>query len=246
MRPLTTRLIAKPHIIRFLDAQYSDHRGLIRITGRGLLFDSIKGNLTPDFHSRAEQAPSGHLFFHCVLPSPYKTFYLAQEQVKSLSKSLEEYFWLKANDYILTMMANDSIYKDQAIKQFREEYGIDEECYPIDHFRRQITRLKVPGMKPQSKEIVPRLSSKLTNQECMQIYRSMRLGISSRLISRNYDITHRQAQKIFKKISQLLSKKFPESFQNDMSITKRGNNKQKVDLILSRAEHLEKLLKSTA
>ncbi len=170
--------------------------------------------LTSDFDSRMMDIPEGMEKVTLRVPDRYANKYVSQAQAKLSADLFDHLFQAIAETEILRMVSQGTILKEEAIRRFKERYGITETLYPIGHLRRQLHRSSVPGLIAKNPVVEIRLSRKLSNVQCMQIYRlRKRQGLSDRAIAKAYKISHVSVQKIFKKVSARVSKKLPVSYQ---------------------------------
>ena len=209
-----TTLCAKPHVVRFLaspslPSEASAKEGAKQDTPKikdSLLIDCIRANLTADPRRRLQAVPEGLQAIKVLLPSRYQKYFLDQANAGALASSLETYFWLHAERWISSVMVRNSIFKDEAIRLFYEKFDINENIYPIGNFRRQLTRAKIAGIQPERPKMARRYSYKLSNQECMQIYRLRKEDkLSYRQIAKHFELSHQTIKNIFENISSYLS-----------------------------------------
>jgi len=209
-----TILAAKPHVATFI-RKASMKDGLPRIQSKSILFNAIKGNLTPKFEDRMDQVPEGMEKLRILLPHRYRTLYMAADHVHDLAISLEEYFWFEFELYVLKKVAFHSDYKDHAIRQFAQEYEITESIYSLGSFRRRLHRSGIRGIQPPVPDVEPRISRVLTNQECWQMYRVWKeRKVGYRKLSSAYKIGLGTCHEILKKISEKVSKFRTDPEQN--------------------------------
>lgn len=202
---ITTTLTAKPHVASFIQAYF--RRDLMDGTVAKIpknisaLYNAVGHYSTIHFHDRITQAPDGMVLFKAALPKPYESHYLSQRGAGEFGKSLEDFFWREFKEYILMHMHEYNLYKDHVIMQFMDQYKITESLYPIGHFRRQCTRMKIRGLKQPIPMIRERLHRRISDQLCMQMYRIYRdRKVSAKVIGEHYGLSKYAVHRIFKKI----------------------------------------------
>lgn len=213
-----TVMCAKPHVAQFITHKFSQG-DIVKIPKDPVqLYTAVKSCTTTDFKKRLIDIPEGMQAFRAALPEGYHFHYLAQQEVSLFAKALEKYFWTEFEIFMYQRINNINQYKDHAIKDFQEMYGVNESLYPIGHFRRKLHRNRVSGLKPPLPEIKERLHPRIPDQICWQMYRVYRdKKISLRKLAEYYSIGYWSIWNIFQKIkSAHLSKSQTKSQTNTM------------------------------
>lgn len=218
------RIIAKPHVAQYIKAHYLNEDAVIRIPPTDLILPLILASCTEDFtKSYKHSAESDHRLALCeiLLPNRYRNHYLAADRASMLVKSLEKYFWKQAELFIYRILTDQQqiAYKEDAIKAFYEAHYLSESIYPVDHFRRQLTKMSIKGTRAELPCIEAKpISYKLTRQQCMQVYRLRKhRKLPYRTIARHYHISHEQARNIFQTISNVSVLKPDKNLTSDLT-----------------------------
>lgn len=213
MQHTVTTLCAKPHVAQFIRARYKQG-DVVKLPRNPIqLYTAVKACTTPNFHKRMLILPEGLEQFKAILPGGYHSHYLAQSEAGLFAEAMEKYFWEEFKNFIHNSRNEVNKYKDHAIREFQEMYGVSESLYPIDHFRRKLNRSKVKGLRPELPKIRERLHPRIPDQVCWQMYRVHKdRKVSIRRLTIYYHIHHDAIRRIFQKIkSRQLSKSASKS-----------------------------------
>lgn len=197
----TTRIIAKPHIAQYLRSRY-EKDGVIVIPARSLVFSILASALTADPMQRLGAAPSPkYQVVEVRMPQEYRQSYLSAEMAEHAAALLEKDFWNEARLFIYQRLTDPelTIFKDEAIKLFYAHIQLTESLYPIGHFRRQLTRKQLTGTRSKKPTAKNRLSKKLTNEQCMIVYRG-RKKISYRRMASHFKVHHTSISRLISKL----------------------------------------------
>lgn len=203
---LTTILCSKPHVAAFIEHHFSRQLmdGLVTKLPKteSAVYNAVGHHVTIQFHDRILVAPPGMQLFKAALPKPYERHFLKQASAVDFGKSLEDYFWTKFKEYVLLHIHENNMYKDHVIKAFMESYGITESIYPLDHFRRQCTRMKIRGLRDPIPHIRERIHRNIADHICLQMFRIYRdRRLSARCIADHYGFHRRVVERIIQKIN---------------------------------------------
>jgi hypothetical protein len=202
---LTTLLCAKPHVAAFIEGHFSRQLtdGLVTKLPKNeaAIYDAIGHHSTIHFNQRLTEPPAGMVTFKAALPKPYDKHFLSQQTAADFGKSLEEYFWREFKEHLLIQINTLNQYKDHVIRQFMHQYGITESMYPVDHFRRQCSRMKIRGLRDPIPVIRERIHRSIPDHICMQMYRIYsNRKISAKRIGDHYGFHRRAVERIIFKI----------------------------------------------
>ncbi len=205
-------LAGKPHIIQYLRKhlpQIESGVYKLKIHHFSTLFFIIRSEFTESFADRIQSIPEGYDHINIALPEKYAHMYLHQQHPQKISAVLEEYFWSKCIIYVLKKLQYESYTMDDALKSFAQEYEIYESIYPLGHFRRQMNRRQIKGVRIHQKQIEPKISRKLNNQQVKQMWRLKKKhpNLTYKQIGFHFGISRRYCQKLVVKFSENLSKK---------------------------------------
>lgn len=182
------------------------------------LYNAVGHYCTSDFHKRVQghvilsrpegsSKENGLVTFKAALPTPYQNHYLSHEHVHDFARSLESFFWIEFKEFIFLRL-QENVYKDHALKEFMEEFGITESMYPIGHFRRQLHRMKVKGLKQKAPELPDRIHIRIPNPICWRLYRiNKKHNVSHRELAKHYPYSRRQIERIIANINSLKESK---------------------------------------
>lgn len=208
---MITILCAKPHVARYIQTKYKE-AGNCRIPKEAsAVNDAYHAHSTNNFSARLVHAPAGMVTFKADLHD--SDTYLSQSSAADFAKSLENFFWLEFELFIQRRRNETYQFKDYAIKDFQQTYSIPESIYPLGHFRRQLHRKRVKGLKVVPPEMEAKLHPTIPNQLCWQMYRIYReRRISIRRLASCYGFQRKKIERIFQKINSLsVSKSDPKS-----------------------------------
>jgi len=204
---IATTICAKPHVAAFIQTYFCRKVTIGHIVklpkSISSLYNAVGHYATVEFQDRLTEAPDGMVLFKACLPKPYHNHYLSQQFAADFGRSMEDFFWREFKEYLLLHIYEYNLYKDHVIKDFMSRYGITESMYPIGHFRRQCTRMKIRGLKQPVPDIRPRIHRSIPDQMCMQMYRVYRdRQMSARVIADHYNLHTRAVERIIKKIKE--------------------------------------------
>ncbi len=177
----TIKIYAKPHVAQYLRARFLEADQVLHIPNDHMLIPSIAACLTEDPQKRHKnQPPETRHQLECLealLPARLQRYFVNDALLIEMTKLIELYFWVQVEIFVYRILTDQMqvAYKEDAIKAFYNEYGLTESLYPIGSFRKKLYRMQVRGVRPELPENITkvprRISNKLTNQQCMQIYR---------------------------------------------------------------------------
>jgi hypothetical protein len=207
------KLPLKPYIAQYIRSKYLSYEDAgIKLPAEDEILLSILPSLTEDMTKRYQHPGDSELeLLEVIVPVKYDRMVFDRAKVNELSKWITKYFWREAAHYINERLADQSriLFKEDAIREFYEEYQLTESLYPVDHFRRMLSKRGIKGTRAELPAIEPKkkpLSYKLTPQQCMQIVRIRKTkNLSYRAIAKHYNISAMQAQRITNKISAVQS-----------------------------------------
>lgn len=199
----TITLCAKPHVASFVETIFKRYSKKHITDHYSPLLNAIANfrHCTTDHRERLIKSPPNMITFKVELPKPYQQIYIRQTSASSMASDLEDIFWAHLQEYIFKRLQYN-IYKDHALKDFLQEYHVKESDYPIGHFRRQLHRMGMKGLKQKGPEIRDRIHIRIPDVMCWQIYRAnKKRKISQRKLAKYYPYSRRQIERIITNIN---------------------------------------------
>lgn len=203
MNPIV-KLFAKHHVAAYFIEKFSNpETRVISCDGRNAFSQLILSGLTSHFVNRVDAIPHNMREIKIQLSNKYKNLYMDEHKAFDVAAVLEFWFWKDAGIEVL-----NSIYQcgnmQVGINEFYEKYGLSDEIYDRDNFRRQLQRNQVfcpkgiydveePDKRLKTPKITPALAVSLT-----RLYESGKF--TYRDLANRFKVDHTTIMRTVKKV----------------------------------------------
>lgn len=181
----------KPHIKAFYATAYGDPMHLTNLNFHTV----VKSVLTAD-RARSWKPLEAENYLRIILPRKLSGMYVDRAKANDLGSVLETFFWERATRIITTDMMSTNSMKE-SIEGFYKEYGINEDMYAVENFRRQLHRFNCINRLPQSESHLKRRTTKLSANDRRRI-KDLYPKHSLRALARMYKVHYTTIRNVLK------------------------------------------------